>query len=314
MTTQLSTLAADGSQSQYTPSTAPSDDISSIRDDFTVLFAQTGLPPSLHRSRTTQTGFRLDDRRLGQYLPAPPIKEINPSWIWEYGERLCDETDPPVRYWLCHRCFDSKPSKFQINNISKLTSGALKHLELKHNLVKGQQKIPITPTKRKNPFELIVDRVERARLETINPDEWKARFIKWVVVDNLSLRQASSIHLHELLECCRPSAGDLHYTSHNSVRSLIQSTVEQVRPQVLLNSPFFLPQKMPPSISPFHPADLEAKTKILPSGKLRKPENQHQLNKCKLQELVQFDCEVKGHKKHKNGIVVCAPIVRVFRR
>ncbi|KAL2032125.1 hypothetical protein VTO58DRAFT_107476 [Aureobasidium pullulans] len=71
---------------------------------------------------------------------------------------------------------------------------------------------------------------------------------------------------------------------------------------------------MPPSISPFHPADLEAKTKILPSGKLRKPENQHQLNKCKLQELVQFDCEVKGHKKHKNGIVVCAPIVRVFRR
>ncbi|TIA32829.1 hypothetical protein D6C78_07978, partial [Aureobasidium pullulans] len=60
--------------------------------------------------------------------------------------------------------------------------------------------------------------------------------------------------------------------------------------------------------------DLEAKTKILPSGKFRKPENQHQLNKCKLQELVQFDCEVKGHKKHKNGIVVCAPIVRVFRR
>ncbi|KAG9516589.1 hypothetical protein KCV03_g9084, partial [Aureobasidium melanogenum] len=183
MTTQLSTLAADGSQSQYTPSTAPSDDISSIRDDFTVLFAQTGLPPSLHRSRTTQTGFRLDDRRLGQYLPAPPIKEINPSWIWEYGERLCDETDPPVRYWLCHRCFDSKPSKFQINNISKLTSGALKHLELKHNLVKGQQKIPITPTKRKNPFELIVDRVERARLETINPDEWKARFINFEHVD-----------------------------------------------------------------------------------------------------------------------------------
>jgi hypothetical protein len=98
MTTQLSTLAADGSQSQYTPSTAPSDDLSSIRDDFTVLFAQTSLPPSLHRSRTTQTGFRLDDRRLVQYLPASPIKETNPSWIWEYGERLCDKTDPSVRY------------------------------------------------------------------------------------------------------------------------------------------------------------------------------------------------------------------------
>jgi hypothetical protein len=37
-------------------STAPSGNLSSVRDDFTVLFAQTGLLPSLHRSRTTQRG------------------------------------------------------------------------------------------------------------------------------------------------------------------------------------------------------------------------------------------------------------------
>jgi len=71
---------------------------------------------------------------------------------------------------------------------------------------------------------------------------------------------------------------------------------------------------MAPSISPFHPADLDTKTKILPTGKLRKPENQQRLQDCALKELVQFDCEVKRHQRHKNGIVVCAPIVRMFRR
>jgi hypothetical protein len=52
-------------------------------------------------------------------------------------------------------------------------------------------------------------------------------------MDNLSLRQASSIHLNELLECSHPSAGELHYTSHSSVRELIQDAVEQARPQII---------------------------------------------------------------------------------
>lgn len=226
MTTQLSTLAADGSQTPY----APSEDLSSVRDDLTTIFRDSGLPTSLYQSRTTQTGFRLDDPRLSLYIPSPPTKELNPSWIWDYGERLTERNNPASRFWMCRKCFDSRPSRVSVYNISKQTSGALKHLDQKHGLVKGAAKV--TPLKRKNPFEAMVQRVEEARLQTINADEWRARFVKWIVMDNLSLRQASSQHLNELLECCHPSAGELHYTSHNSVRSLVQSTVEQVRPQV----------------------------------------------------------------------------------
>jgi inner membrane protease subunit SOM1 len=71
---------------------------------------------------------------------------------------------------------------------------------------------------------------------------------------------------------------------------------------------------MAPTITPFHPADLESKIRILPTGKLRKPPNQQDLSECKLMEIMQFNCDVVKHSKHKNGIVICEPIQRVFRR
>ncbi|KAH0174504.1 hypothetical protein KCU67_g727, partial [Aureobasidium melanogenum] len=168
MTTQLSTLAVDGSQTPY----APSEDLSSVRDDLTTLFRDSSLPTSLHQSRTTQTGFRLDDQRLSLYIPSPPTKELNPSWIWDYGERLTERTNPASRFWMCRKCFDGRPSRVSVYNISKQTSGALKHLDQKHGLIKGVAKV--TPLKRKNPFEAMVERVEEARLQTINADEWRA--------------------------------------------------------------------------------------------------------------------------------------------
>lgn len=71
---------------------------------------------------------------------------------------------------------------------------------------------------------------------------------------------------------------------------------------------------MAPSTPPFHPADLEAKILRLPTGKPRKAPNQQPLNECALMEIMQFSCDVVKHKKHKNGMVVCEPIQRVFRR
>lgn len=77
--------------------------------------------------------------------------------------------------------------QFKSNNITKQTSGALKHLEQKHNLVKRQERIlQVALANRKDLFGLMVDRVEKARLETIDPQEWRAKFNKWVVMDNLS--------------------------------------------------------------------------------------------------------------------------------
>ncbi|KAH0405435.1 hypothetical protein KCU89_g55, partial [Aureobasidium melanogenum] len=84
------------------------------------------------------------------------------------------------------------PSIVRFYDVSNQTSGALKHLEQKHNLTKAGLKV--VPAKRRNPFE-IAQRVEQARNETINPDEWQARFI--------------------------------------NIRKLIQVSVEQARPQVV---------------------------------------------------------------------------------
>ncbi|KAG9765707.1 hypothetical protein KCU73_g314, partial [Aureobasidium melanogenum] len=229
MTTQLSTTAISGSQSTYQPSQSDSDDLSSVRQDLTTLFDESNLT-GVHFSRTTQTGCRLDDRRLSQFLPTPPSKLTKDSWIWLHGERVSAKADPSIRYFLCRQCFEARPSIVRFYDVSNQTSGALKHLEQKHNLTKAGLKV--VPAKRRNPFE-IAQRVEQARNETINPDEWQARFIKWVVMDNISLRQASPLHLHELFECTHPSAREIHYTSHNSIRKLIQVSVEQARPQVV---------------------------------------------------------------------------------
>lgn len=54
-------------------------------------------------------------------------------------------------------------------------------------MVKRQERIlQVALANRKDLFGLMVDRVEKARLETIDPQEWRAKFNKWVVMDNLS--------------------------------------------------------------------------------------------------------------------------------
>jgi hypothetical protein len=113
--------------------------------------------------------------------------------------------------------------------VSNQTSGADKHLKEKHNPKKHVTKV--TPAMRKSPFDA-AQKVEQARLQTVNLDEYYARFLKWIVMDKLSLWQAGSVHSQESLECCHHSAGGLHHTSHNSVCRLIKITIEQARLQI----------------------------------------------------------------------------------
>jgi hypothetical protein len=68
--------ASFGSQSPYPPSSSKYDDLSSARNNLTTIFDESDLL-SAHQSRTTQTGFRLDDRRLNQIVPTPPAKQAD---------------------------------------------------------------------------------------------------------------------------------------------------------------------------------------------------------------------------------------------
>ena len=71
---------------------------------------------------------------------------------------------------------------------------------------------------------------------------------------------------------------------------------------------------MAPMIEAFPPWKLESRVNLTPQGKLLRKGERIELEKCKLRELVQFDCELRGPVGNPRSVVVCAPIVRMFRR
>ena len=69
--------------------------------------------------------------------------------------------------------------------------------------------------------------------------------------------------------------------------------------------------QMAPPIEEFPPAQLEQRLQYTTNGKLRK--SPVELEKCKLMEMVQYMCEV-SNRNDPNAVVVCQPVVRLFRR
>jgi hypothetical protein len=68
---------------------------------------------------------------------------------------------------------------------------------------------------------------------------------------------------------------------------------------------------MAPPIEEFLPAQLEQRIQYAMNGKLRR--SPVELEKCKLMEMVQYMCEV-SNRNDPNAVVVCQPVVRLFRR
>lgn len=86
---------------------------------------------------------------------------------------------------------------------------------------------------------------------------------------------------------------------------------------------------MPPLIEAFPPWQLATRVNLTPEGKVRKDfinNNNNDisnggigggrvaLDKCKLKELVQYDCHLKGPVGSARSVVVCAPVARLFRQ
>ncbi|KAF2718778.1 hypothetical protein K431DRAFT_252721, partial [Polychaeton citri CBS 116435] len=70
---------------------------------------------------------------------------------------------------------------------------------------------------------------------------------------------------------------------------------------------------MAPRTEAFSPAQLEARVQFLPNGKLRKG-GPLDLKKCRLEEMLQYNCELDGPKRDPRTKVVCQPVLRLFRR
>ncbi|KAK5120675.1 hypothetical protein LTR85_006033 [Meristemomyces frigidus] len=69
---------------------------------------------------------------------------------------------------------------------------------------------------------------------------------------------------------------------------------------------------MAPLVEAFHPARLQQHVQYHLNGKARKPPVD--LKQCKLKELIQYECDLRGPKENPRSRVVCEPLLRLFRQ
>lgn len=63
----------------------------------------------------------------------------------------------------------------------------------------------------------------------------------------------------------------------------------------------------------FHVSELEKRVQYDEEGRRRKPPID--LKKCKLQELVQYNCDIPEEARHDpRGVIQCHALLRTFRR
>ncbi len=70
---------------------------------------------------------------------------------------------------------------------------------------------------------------------------------------------------------------------------------------------------MAPPIEAFPVSELEERVNIQLNGRRKKGED-IDLRKCKLLELVQYECGLRGNEKDRRAVIQCAPVVKLFRR
>lgn len=162
-------------------------------------------PSTIQESRATKTSFLFSDARLRAFVPIPEGKRMRPSDIWDHGEALSKRGYPGSTWFLCRTCFDSRPSAVKIYDITGATTAAVRYLGKSHKLLAR------TGMKRRSgQMDDFVERVEKHRSEPLERTTSDNAFVSWAVCDDISLRQASSARLNDLLTAINPAAGDLH--------------------------------------------------------------------------------------------------------
>lgn len=219
---QASNLAVNGSQSVTASS------LSSVAD-LTAVFVASGLPAELHQSRTCPCGFKLYDRFFDDYSPTPVTKRGKSAWFWKHGVPLTHTTSGAA-FFLCRLCFERKPQSKKLLDVSNQTTSARRHLEREHRMTEqGLQQV--VGVKRKSVVEQL-QRSDMARRQSFDTATFKACFIQWVVMDNITLRQSSSSYLKQLFSLCEPAVDSYFRDSHNTIRNWIVDTYHTSKLQI----------------------------------------------------------------------------------
>lgn len=73
--------------------------LTSEPDNLTEIHQLSGLP-TVHESRTTESGFVIRGSRLANCVPLPATKTANRSWVWVHGYAIgcVDDNKEVIRH------------------------------------------------------------------------------------------------------------------------------------------------------------------------------------------------------------------------
>lgn len=208
-------------------------------DNLTELHQISGLPTE-HSSRRTETGFVVRASRLPGCIPLPARKTPHRSWIWDYGHSIgrLNEAGKPIKHWLCKICYnkeDPKPilSTYLLSTLNNTTK-IIDHLEDLHQFDRlGNKLHQITSKKRKYGSLEIWAQQEVMNNTVFDEEGWRSTYCRWVVTSGISLRQASSDELRDLLCFQNPRVKELVPQSHTTTSKWIMDEFTKYRQTII---------------------------------------------------------------------------------
>ena len=160
--------------------------------------------------------------------------KIKESWIYQHGANL---DYGGVRYWLCKICHERRSYSTALY-ASSGTAHASKHLLRMHQITEFGMRTPNQQT----PFTLAASSTSSSSrtlsrqaslgfqlASRFDEVAWKARFVDWIILEDITFRQASSERLRWLIANGGELASQLVPEHHTTVCSWIRQSFERRR-------------------------------------------------------------------------------------
>ena len=173
----------------------------------------------------TSNEFSVSGARLEGFIPTPPHKRAKKSYIWQAGVGLAvTEVKSGKKFWLCRHCYDNPVPQPLFLVETDSTTPAIRHLQSRHNYDEKGNRHETSGQKRKRDSEDIRDAIKRLRDEknrAFDTAGWQRAYLRWIVLDNQSLRSATSPALRNLLSLDHSKIDALVPTSHATAHRYI---------------------------------------------------------------------------------------------
>lgn len=161
--------------------------------------------------------------------------KIKESWVYQHGASLDHNGS---RYWLCKICHLKKSYKTALYTASG-THHIANHLSRAHRITEQgqiQQQVhnPFTVAALRMSSNPTLSRQSSYQVATpFNAETWKARFVDWCILEDVTFRQASSDRLQWLIAKGGELAGELCPTHHSTVSTWIKDSFQKRERKVI---------------------------------------------------------------------------------